>query len=508
MGVRGGAGVCRAVAVAVLVGLGAVPGWGYQMYVNEFYRGPGTFEVDEWMEIVLLEDVSATTLQSIYFGDSQTPPTHKNESFRLKNLSAIATTFKAGTIIVIGGPSNVLLDTSYDTANGDWNLAFPTTNTTYTQKTGTGSMNLTSSDVVWLDTVSTGSNLTIDGFSVHFGTADYFSSGAVTTLSGVTDGSAAALMGNLASASTAANWQVGIALASATPGQPNGGANTTYINGLRGIVNQPPVLDTIGDRSISEGQTLSFVVNAVDPDAAPASLVYTLDATSIAAGASLNASSGQFTWTPTFDQAGPHVMTITVSDNAVPPLTDFETITVTVIDVPDRDGDGVDDADEDAGPNGGDSNGDSIPDRNQPGVTVVRTSPSSVYTSLQVSSGSLAQAAITGTIPAGLPTGATAPAGLASFTINGVGNGGSTNVTLTIFGTGLGIDALYKHQNGIWSLVPTASIQTQVDRVVITYSLTDGGALDADGLANGVIVDPVAPVSLPAGVGAMWQDAE
>jgi hypothetical protein len=62
-------------------------------------------------------------------------------------------------------------------------------------------------------------------------------------------------------------------------------------------VNSPPVFALIGDKTIREGNTLSFLVSAVDPDL-PANIVtYSLE--SAPAGVTLNPTSGQFTWTPT-----------------------------------------------------------------------------------------------------------------------------------------------------------------------------------------------------------------
>jgi hypothetical protein len=55
----------------------------------------------------------------------------------------------------------------------------------------------------------------------------------------------------------------------------------------------------------------------------------------------------------------------------------------------------------------------------------------------------------------------------------------------------------WKCQNGIWFSVPT----TIVDSHTISITLTDGGTGDADGTANGVIVDPGALALLvPIGV--------
>jgi len=100
-------------------------------------------------------------------------------------------------------------------------------------------------------------------------------------------------------------------------------------------VNEAPVLDPIGDRSVDELAALSFAVAASDPDtvnpgAMPNTLTFSLDATSIAKGMSLDSQTGAFSWTPTEAQDGAHSVTITVSDGA---LTDSETFTILVNEV-------------------------------------------------------------------------------------------------------------------------------------------------------------------------------
>ncbi|MDB6122084.1 MAG: N-acetylmuramoyl-L-alanine amidase family 2 [Pedosphaera sp.] len=96
--------------------------------------------------------------------------------------------------------------------------------------------------------------------------------------------------------------------------------------------NNPPVLAAVGSKTVNEGSLLTFTASATDVDAGQ-TLTYSLDA-GAPAGASINASSGVFTWTPTEAQ-GPSTNTITVrvTDNGSPAQSDFETITVTVKEV-------------------------------------------------------------------------------------------------------------------------------------------------------------------------------
>jgi hypothetical protein len=93
-------------------------------------------------------------------------------------------------------------------------------------------------------------------------------------------------------------------------------------------VNKPPVLAAIGAKATAWGNALSFTASATDPDLPANVLVFSLDA-GAPAGASIDAS-GNFSWTPTSGQVASHSITIRVTDNGSPALSDYETITVTV----------------------------------------------------------------------------------------------------------------------------------------------------------------------------------
>ncbi len=101
-------------------------------------------------------------------------------------------------------------------------------------------------------------------------------------------------------------------------------------------VNVAPVLGAIGNRSINEQANLSFSATATDQDLPAQTLTFSLDANSLAAGMTINASTGAFSWTPTEMQGGAtYPVTITVTDNGTNPsnLTDFETFNITVAEV-------------------------------------------------------------------------------------------------------------------------------------------------------------------------------
>ena len=98
-------------------------------------------------------------------------------------------------------------------------------------------------------------------------------------------------------------------------------------------VNEPPVLNAIGNLTVNEGGTSSFTASAIDPDAASSA---TFSLLSGPAGASITSPGGMFTWTPNAAQSpGVFNATVVVTDNGTPGLTDTETIAITVKAAPD-----------------------------------------------------------------------------------------------------------------------------------------------------------------------------
>jgi hypothetical protein len=98
-------------------------------------------------------------------------------------------------------------------------------------------------------------------------------------------------------------------------------------------VNVAPVLGAIGNKTVNEGSLLTFTASATDSDVPANSLTYSLDP-GAPAGASINPTTGVFSWTPTEAQGpGSPSVTIRVTDNGVPALNAAETITITVNEV-------------------------------------------------------------------------------------------------------------------------------------------------------------------------------
>jgi hypothetical protein len=93
--------------------------------------------------------------------------------------------------------------------------------------------------------------------------------------------------------------------------------------------NQPPTLDPIGNKTVTEGDTLAFQVTASDQDG-PAPIVLT--ASPLPAGATFTDNgngTGDFSW-PNAGPANNYDVTFTASDSFNPPGTDSETITITI----------------------------------------------------------------------------------------------------------------------------------------------------------------------------------
>ena len=96
-----------------------------------------------------------------------------------------------------------------------------------------------------------------------------------------------------------------------------------------GDLNEPPILDAIGNRTAIVDEELSFTATATDPDSPPATLTFSLGA-GAPAGASIT-TAGNFTFTPTSAQDGlTFPVTIIVTENNDGALTASETITISV----------------------------------------------------------------------------------------------------------------------------------------------------------------------------------
>lgn len=103
---------------------------------------------------------------------------------------------------------------------------------------------------------------------------------------------------------------------------PDGLSDSETIGVTVDDVDRLPVLDPVGNRSVLEGQLLTFTLSATDPDGTP--LTYT--APNLPAGATF---SGQtFSWTPTYDQVGSYRVAFYVYSGGI---SDSESIWISVV---------------------------------------------------------------------------------------------------------------------------------------------------------------------------------
>ncbi|MDB6026493.1 MAG: hypothetical protein JWM68_2716 [Verrucomicrobiales bacterium] len=107
-------------------------------------------------------------------------------------------------------------------------------------------------------------------------------------------------------------------------------ANSTAFLLTVNSLNDAPVLAAVSNRTIVEGTTVLITNSATDVDTVLNQLTFAL-ATNAPGGATINSNTGVFSWTPTEAQ-GPSTnsISIIVSDNGAPSLSDIKTFSVVV----------------------------------------------------------------------------------------------------------------------------------------------------------------------------------
>lgn len=166
---------------------------------------------------------------------------------------------------------------------------------------------------------------------------------------------------------------------------------------------------------------------------------------------------------------------------------------------PGDDGDGVDGTVEDGAPNSGDANNDGTADSSQANVASFVSSTSSHYISVAADGACSLSATQTQAASELASDGNyTYPVGLVNFTAHCA----STQVKVYFYNPPAGDVVLRKYINGQYQTVAGATLERVTIGgqavVVATYTVVDGGSLDADGIVNGEIVDPVG-LALPGG---------
>ena len=171
----------------------------------------------------------------------------------------------------------------------------------------------------------------------------------------------------------------------------------------------------------------------------------------------------------------------------------------------DGEGDGVSVPIENGAPNDGDGNDDGIPDAEQPNVASL---PAAVgqepYVTLAAPEGTSLREVATidpASLPEPPPEALSLPAGLLSFTVDGVAPGATIEIEVLVDGGVTGADRYFKFHDGAW-LDFTDHAAFNGDSILL--AMTDGGLGDDDGEANGRIVDPGGPAlqvtSFPPGL--------
>jgi hypothetical protein len=131
-----------------------------------------------------------------------------------------------------------------------------------------------------------------------------------------------------------ASWSGTDGLSSADPGVciPAPLESQTYTAAYGQTANSPPVLDPVGPQVVSEGDVLGFTATASDAETAAAGLSFVLGPE--APSGAVITTSGVFSWTPgESDGPASHAFSVCVRDDANPPLSDCEAVTVTVLEV-------------------------------------------------------------------------------------------------------------------------------------------------------------------------------
>ncbi|MEG5170019.1 choice-of-anchor Y domain-containing protein, partial [Microcoleus sp. AT10-A2] len=220
-----------------------------QIIINEFRRD-GQFQGNEYVELLLTEDVSATQLQSYFVGDSTEPTVAKYSAYRFTNMASIAPVFKAGTILTIGGSpadQEIAYNPIPSGTNNDWNIRLSPQGGFLTKLLPAGNFhgNFAESDVVYVDNASTTNTDTIDSIawrSPGTGTHGAFGSAAKVQIPAPPNGGNVEFSSAIGGINRTASYTID---SPGSLGLPNGGINSIYINSLRNrSVNIAPNLAT------------------------------------------------------------------------------------------------------------------------------------------------------------------------------------------------------------------------------------------------------------------------
>ncbi len=96
------------------------------------------------------------------------------------------------------------------------------------------------------------------------------------------------------------------------------------------LVNHAPTINPVADKTVREGELLTFSISAFDLDPND---ILTYVAVGLPDGASFDSETQVFSWQPDYEQAGDYLITFRVTDNGGPPSrSDSEEVAISVID--------------------------------------------------------------------------------------------------------------------------------------------------------------------------------
>jgi len=337
---------------------------------------------------------------------------------------------------------------------------------------------------------------------------------SINAATGVATYTVAAPLGGWSDAVHAGSWSISLASSHVSDRAGNQLAASADTTSFEVAFNGAPVITSNGGGAdaivkLAERTTAVTTVAASDDD--NGQLVYSIDGGADGALFTIDAATGVLRFLSAPNHATPGDVgadntyevrvKVTDADGGV----DLQTLSVQVL--ADLDGDGtadVDDSDidgdgrpntiEDAVPGAlgvtGDGNGDGIADSSQLNVaslpTVVAGAP---YVTLAVAPGLSLTPVGSGPAPAGLPRNVKMPLGELDFTIGQLAPGATVEMSIYV-DAALKVNSYFKQDNsGKWANI-AKSVETVGSKTKITFSLTDGGIYDSDGLVNGSITDP------------------
>ncbi len=232
---------------------------GAGIMVNEYYNGsgtvgPGTKMVkDEFIEFVITEPTTASSLASLTFGDSNDATSqlggvfHFDQSTLQQALNnAHLSAFLPGTMLVVAGTDLGAQNLGYDPLNGNWGIqlvagqgALDAPETKINGNISIGNKG----DTVWISSTTPTRNSDTSGFISAIGHAT--APGLIATTVASVFGPQNILPTTIPTGTAVAN--VGdttvslVATTTPTMGAANGGQNSMWIDGLRfvGLVSAP-----------------------------------------------------------------------------------------------------------------------------------------------------------------------------------------------------------------------------------------------------------------------------